>query len=783
MAQLNEADQAIFNSLIDPDQVAEARYPFDDDFLRVLLGILLSNRFFHSQCTGLIKATYFRNEIHQVVCRLLFNYFDKYKQLPSKIFMKQLLDEHLKGRHQNDDKYRAVKIVYLAELNLIYDYYTKGGSNLMPTLDNPEAILDKITSFARTQAVKTAWANSVELIKRNPEAEETWNKIDELYKEARLVNRNFDIGLDYFASPEERYAQLANSVNEDEMFDLGGFRSIRKSLVGGGLARRELGAVMGLAGRRKCFITGTSILMYDGSTKKIENIEIGDLVMGDDSTPRKVLNTHAFWDDAYEIRPVKGKSYYVNSHHVLSLKKRHVIENISVEDWLKQSKHFKKEAKGWRTGVEWPNKDTKISPYLLGAWLASSKREEIAEKIGIDSKYIPFDYKVNSRAKRMELLAGLIDYGGFKRRCGYEFVNKNKVLVNDVVFLARSLGFAAYVGRKRNSCRVSISGDCVQIPVRLEYKRCNPRKQIKDVLVTGIKVIRKGVKARFYGFETDGNHLFLMSDFTVVHNSLWLAWVSVQNVLRGKKVLYISTEMDQPRIASRFDSMFSRISQNDLLAKQNEVWEALREHVSSYEDKRRLVIKQFPSGTADINAVRAYHSQLTMMGFKPDLVIVDYPGDFKDYAGLDLWHSRYRMLREIRGFGVEENHCTLIAVHPNRSSKDLTIEEFMDEGNMGDSFKQSQVLDFFFTINQSDVEKAASVARGFIAKARNGVSRVKFWLKFDFKTLALREISKHDFEIEMTKHRDAVVDGMEVDVNEVLDDGHHFKPNDGELQT
>lgn len=516
--KLDENDQTILDSLVDPDKEMEVRYPFDDDFLKVMLGTLLSNRFFLSQCVGLIKPSYFKSEIHQVTCDLLFTYFDRYKQLPSKIFIKQLVDDYLKNRHKNDDKYKAIKIVYIAELNLIYDYYTKGGvGNLMPTLDSPDAILDKIATFARTQAVKRAWASSIELIKKNPEAEETWIKIDELYKEARLVNRNFDIGLDYFESPEERYKRIEENAANLETFTLG-FRSLDNCLVGGGLTRGELGAVMALAGAGK---------------------------------------------------------------------------------------------------------------------------------------------------------------------------------------------------------------------------------------------------------------------------SLWLAWVTSQNIAKGKKVLYISTEMDQDRIASRFDSMFSLIGQHELMVKREEVWQALRDTITEYEDKRRLIIKQFPSGTVDVTGVRAYHSQLTMMGFKPDLVIIDYPGDFKDYAGLDLWHSRYRMLREIRGFGVEEKHCTLVAIHPNKSSKELTLEEFMDEGNTGDSFKQNQVFDFFLTLNQTSGERRANIARGFVAKARNGKSRFPFWLRFHFKdqTLRLEEISRHTYDVEFTKVRDMASDDVEIDkVPEDKSNGKKkkFEPSDGE---
>jgi replicative DNA helicase len=845
----------------------------------MVLGTLLCNRYFICQGINLVKPEYFRSEIHQVVCKTLFTYFEEYKQQPSKIFLRELIDEFLKKRYQNqEDTYRAIRLIYQTEINLIYDYYIKGGnSNIMMMVDSPEAILDKITSFAKTQAIKIAFAKSVDLIRRNPEADETFDKIDLLYKEARLVNRNIDMGLNYFETLEDRYIRIQQNIENAETFT-SGFRAIDNGLMGGGLVRGEMGAWMGAAGTGKCTIRGTKILMYDGTVKNCEDVLVGDLVMGNDSTPRRVLHTHSLIDQVYEVKPVKGESYFVNSKHILSLKRsskkptkrndrptkirknvryhNHFsrmgdtnIFNISVEEWLKESKSFKKCMKGWRVGIEWDAREVKIDPYFLGLWLGDGHKntsavtnvddvvvEEVKKTAAkrslsvrikdghdyfifskdnkvkipgkgvsknsllndlrhynlINNKHIPFDYKINSRASRLKLLAGLIDTDGYNHKCGgYDFIQKNKTLAKDVLFLARSLGFAAYMRRCVKKCqtgnggyywRISISGDCSQIPVRIKYKKCEPRKQTKNHLVTGIRVIKHNKSAEFYGFEIDGNHLFLLSDFTVVHNSLALTWASACNIEKGKKVLYISTEMDPDRIATRFDAQLTHIGHHQLILKKEEVWRALRNTVSEYEDKRRLIIKQFPSGSADMSTIKAYYAQITSLGFRPDLVIFDYPGDMKDNSNLAGWDSRFRLLREIRGFGVEEKHCTLIAVHPNRSISDLGLEEFMDEKNQGDSFKQFQIFDAFWTLNQTPAENKANVGRGFVAKARNGKSKYSFKIRYHFEdqTLRLEEIPHQAYMGHMTKAQEADADHTETVIDKVSVGKKKFEPKDGE---
>ena len=73
-------------------------------------------------------------------------------------------------------------------------------------------------------------------------------------------------------------------------------------------------------GSGKCHAKGTSIMLSSGEIKLVEDIEVGDLLMGDDSTPRTVLSLARGQDKMYEVVPVKGDKYIVNSEHILCLK-------------------------------------------------------------------------------------------------------------------------------------------------------------------------------------------------------------------------------------------------------------------------------------------------------------------------------------------------------------------------------------------------------------------------------------------------------------------------------
>lgn len=141
------------------------------------------------------------------------------------------------------------------------------------------------------------------------------------------------------------------------------------------------------------------------------------------------------------------------------------------------------------------------------------------------NKAVPFYYKTLPLEKRLDVLAGLLDTDGSLTTGGYDFISKSRQLSEDVAFMARSSGLAAYVKECQKSCgdftgiywRVSISGDCSIIPCRISRKKAPSRKQKKDVLRTGFNVESVGV-GEYHGFTVDGDNLYLLDDFTVTHN-------------------------------------------------------------------------------------------------------------------------------------------------------------------------------------------------------------------------------------------------------------------------
>ena len=396
-------------------------------------------------------------------------------------------------------------------------------------------------------------------------------------------------------------------------------------------------AIHGPPGTGKCHTFDTPILMYDGSTKMVQDIVVGDKVMGDDSTPRNVIDLGRGEDELYEIIPKKGEKFGVNSEHILCLKqsglnrirsitnkndtisykveylnnltykiqskrinnyeeaKKYLyeknIENdileISVKDLLLLPKNIYNKLKGYRTGVEFETKHILFDPYILGVWLGdgTTSKPEITNQDAailcyirtsikknnlnlnyysgytyriaydmpdndsrnnknvflqvlkdynlLNNKHIPNEFKFNDRNVRLQTLAGILDTDGSysqKDKC-FDIIQKSKRLSDDIIFIARSLGFAAYQKKCNKSCfykgnkitgeyyRIIISGDNLcEIPTKCPRKKAIERQTNKNAMVFGFDIKSIGI-GNYYGFTLDNNHRYLLHDFTVTHNT------------------------------------------------------------------------------------------------------------------------------------------------------------------------------------------------------------------------------------------------------------------------
>ena len=484
--------------------------------------------------------------------------------------------------------------------------------------------------------------------------QDLWSKNINTLRVIDMKNMLKELGGFYYLKDKDEYTKRIQNFKNVLSFP---WREDQKEVMNNFLKFEHKNYVVhAVFGAGKCHAKDTKIILFNGTIKKVQDIKVGDLLMGDDSKPRRVLSLARGVDKMYEIIPKKGDSYIVNEPHILCLKvtgypcirheeRRHAyfikwVENnkmvsksftyiknsvedkkqkkedvqiflnnikneqileISVKDYLNIPKGIKPMLKGYKVPIDFDEKELSFDPYIIGYWLGDGASEGtrissqdstvlyyLYKNLGkynliltyisqydyninsglnssdkkkgfniflstlqdlnlIDNKHIPNIYKCNSRENRLKLLAGLIDSDGhLSSNGGYEFSQKSEKLMEDVIFLCRSLGFSCYksikntswtykgVKKRGKTFRININGHGIdEIPVLIPRKKSPPRKQIKDVLSVGIKDVKYIGEDNYYGFTIDGNSRYLMSDFTVTHNTTLLLGVLIQGIIKN----------------------------------------------------------------------------------------------------------------------------------------------------------------------------------------------------------------------------------------------------------
>lgn len=154
----------------------------------------------------------------------------------------------------------------------------------------------------------------------------------------------------------------------------------------------------------------------------------------------------------------------------------------------------------------------------------------------LGNKHITKDFLLNSRKVRLQVLAGLIDSDGHKSLCYgkenvLEITFSNKKLSYDVLRLIRSLGYRASLKKSKTNkgtyrFRINAYGDFSEVPIKIPRKRFEKTILRENPLTFGFDLVSKG-KGNYYGFTIESeDHLFLLGDYTVTHNSETIAVVA-----------------------------------------------------------------------------------------------------------------------------------------------------------------------------------------------------------------------------------------------------------------
>jgi superfamily II DNA or RNA helicase len=300
-------------------------------------------------------------------------------------------------------------------------------------------------------------------------------------------------------------------------------------------------------GRGKCLGLNTPILMYDGTIKMVQDVCVGDVLMGDDSTPRNVLSLARGRETMYKVCSLEDdEGYIANESHILSLQFRDFMGNknkntqtvdISISQFLKLPEKIRKNFYGYRVAIDFNGvQSIPEDPYKMGQFIGNNRNG--------DERYqrIPHIYKINSRQVRLNLLAGIVESNCCCLKANrYIITYDNSEFIDDVIFVARSLGISAKRFLTEQNIRgCSLYGTPISsVPVENSPNIALYRKKVVDNLHYRFTITQLG-EDDYYGFEIDGNRRFVLGDFTVTHNTIMA--LNICSVLQKKTLILVHKE-------------------------------------------------------------------------------------------------------------------------------------------------------------------------------------------------------------------------------------------------
>lgn len=348
----------------------------------------------------------------------------------------------------------------------------------------------------------------------------------------------------------------------------------------------------------------------------------------------------------------------------------------SVNDYLALPSRVRKALRLWRTGVDMPPHKPTIDPYFVGLWLGDGtvgyarvstmdteivdyleefakseglslvqyeKREGACPQYGISGnkkaenrvldyvckvcywkagKRIPGDLLRNSREVRLSLLAGLMDSDGYRYGAGYEICTEYYGLSNDLLYLARSCGFGAtrklkYVNGVEYY-RVTIYGRGLsEVPCLLPRKKVT-QETSREVVNSSFSLRSLG-EGDYFGITLDKDHLYLLGDFTVTHNTYVMLHQARMAWECGYNVLVVTMEMTIKQITRRLAAMQAGINPDYIRKGTLSVYARRRLDACiatlAGTERFRLFSGGMRKRTSDV--------ELLIQEYRPDIVFID----------------------------------------------------------------------------------------------------------------------------------------------------------------
>jgi hypothetical protein len=211
---------------------------------------------------------------------------------------------------------------------------------------------------------------------------------------------------------------------------------------------------------------------------------------------------------------------------------------------------------------------------------------------------------------------------------------------------------------------------------------------------------------------------------TGVGKSHWLVAMGSEALRRGKNVLHYTFELTETAVGIRYDSNLCKIPSSNVYENKEKVLKTYSE-----KDLGRLIIKQYPTGTASVVTIRNHLEKLAMKDFVPSIIVIDYADIMRSTRTYDsLRHELKLVYEELRNLAMEMNIPIWTASQANREASKADI---VGLENMSEAYGKAMVADVVVSLSRKPLEKATGAGRLFVAKNRAGRDGIMFPIRID----------------------------------------------------
>lgn len=356
------------------EQVTYSKIGYDIDTQDKILALMLRDDSFLARYRNVLEPKYFDDPLSESIARMTMDYYDERNfEVPTQDTIKAIVCESYAGEDKKAER-------LLTMLSNVYQ----------ANLAGIEQTSARVVEFGRRRRFEALAKTVLEMLDDGQDSvDDMWELIDRerCLSSEDMSHDEMNLGLNLPYAPE--IAKLSPLYDESLKIPTcipslnGAFR--------GGIAPREVGVVVGPTGRGKCLRVGTQCVKFSGELVKVEDVKVGDLLMGPDSKPRTVLQLFPGSGRMYKITPVKGEVWYCNDEHILTLFNTsredtaggigpQEVGDIHIQDYLRLSASHKHVLKQFQVegGVEFPPQEIgpmKVSPYFLGVWLGDGTKD------------------------------------------------------------------------------------------------------------------------------------------------------------------------------------------------------------------------------------------------------------------------------------------------------------------------------------------------------------------------------------------------------------------------